>query len=61
MTSMKDQMLATVDEKLVKTGKFLEDISSDPRKVQCLNHFVQCQEVIQWLREATNGKGNNLH
>ena len=58
---MKDQILAAVDEKLVKTGKFLEDISSDPRKVQCLKHFVQCQEVIQWLREATNGKGNNLH
>ena len=53
---MKDQTLAAVDENLVKTGKFLEDISSDPRKLQCLNHFAQCQEIIQWLRDVTNGK-----
>ena len=53
---MKDQTLAAVDEKLVKTGKFLENISSDPKKLQCLHYFVQCQKVIQWLRDVTNGK-----
>ena len=52
---MKDQTLAAVDEKLVKTGKFLENISSDPKKLQCLQHFAECQEVIQWLRDVTNG------
>ena len=53
---MKDQTLAAVDENLVKTGKFLENISSDPRKLQCLNYFAQCQEVIKWLRDVTNGE-----
>ena len=52
---MKHQTLAAVDENLVKIGKFLENISSDPRKLQCLNYFVQCQEVIKWLRDVTNG------
>ena len=53
---MKDQTLAAVDEKLVKTGKFLESVSSDPKKLQCLNYFTQCQEVIRWLRDVTNSK-----
>ena len=52
---MKDQTLAAVDENLVKTGKFLKNISSDSKKLQCLNYFAQCQEVIKWLRDVTNG------
>ena len=53
---MKHQTLAAVDENLVKTGKFLENISSDSRKLQCLNHFTQCQEVVKWLRDATKSE-----
>ena len=45
-----------MDEKLVRAGKFLEDISSDPGKLQCLNQFIKCQEVIKWLRNVTSGK-----
>ena len=52
---MKHQTLAAVDENLVTTGKFLENISSDPKKLQCLNYFAQCQEVVKWLRNVTNG------
>ena len=52
---MQDQTLETVDEKLVKTGRFLEGISSDPRKLECLKCFAECQEVIKWLRDVTNG------
>ena len=52
---MKDQTLETVDEKLVKTGQFLKDISSDPRKLECLKCFAECQEVIKWLRGVTKG------
>ena len=53
--SMQGQTLETVDEKLVKTALFLEDISSDPRKLECLKCFAECQEVIKWLRDETNG------
>ena len=52
---MKDQTLASVDDNLIKTGKFLEDISSNPRKLKCLDCFAQCQEVIKWLRVVTKG------
>ena len=51
----KDQTLESVDEKLIKTGKFLEDISSNARKLECLDCFAQCQEVIMWLRDVTKG------
>lgn len=53
---MKDQTLASVDDKLVKTRKFLEDISSNPGKLECLVCFSECQEVIKWLRDVTSGK-----
>ena len=52
---MKDQTLASVDDNLIKTGKFLEDISSNPRRLECLDCFAQCQEVIKWLRDVTKG------
>jgi len=57
---MKDQTLALVDESLVKTEKFLENISSDPRKLKSLNYFAQCQELIRWLRYVTNGEWEKL-
>ena len=52
---MKDQTLESVDEKLVTTGKFLDNITSDSKKLECLNRFAQCQKVIMWLRDVTNG------
>ena len=52
---MKDQTLASVDENLIKTGKFLEDISSNRKKLDCLSCFAQCQEIIKWLRDVTKG------
>ena len=36
---MKDQTLASVDENLIKTGKFLEDISTNRKKLDCLACF----------------------
>ena len=53
---MKEQTLDSVDKTFVKIGKFLEEISSDPKKLECLNCFAQCQEVIKWLRDVTSGK-----
>ena len=57
---MKDQTLEAVDENLLKTGKFLERITSNSKELQCLHHFTQCQDVIKWLREVTKGKWENL-
>ena len=60
-TSMKDQTLASVDDKLVRAGRFLEDISCTPGKLECLVCFFECQNVIKWLRDETNGKWNRIY
>ncbi len=53
---MKDQALKSIDEKLVKTGHFLEEIICDPAKSECLKAFRDCQDIIVWLREFTKSK-----
>jgi hypothetical protein len=51
--SMKDQTLQTVNENLIKTGQFLEDVTRNPGKLQCLQIFARCHEVIEWILEVT--------
>ena len=52
---MKDQTLQDVDDSLIEAGKFLEDVAREPRKVRCLMTFAQCQDIVKWLKEVTNG------
>ena len=53
---MKEQTLGAVDDTLVDTGDFLNDIVSDRKKYQCLKTFGECQELMIWLREVTTSK-----
>ena len=50
---MKEQTLEAVNEVLIETSQFLEHITSNSGKLQCLQTFAKCQEVIQWIREET--------
>ena len=52
---MKDQTLAAVSDDLITTGKFLEEVTSVPEKLECLKTFGKCQEVIHWIQEVTKG------
>ena len=51
--SMKEQTLAAINDVLIETGQFLEHITSNLGKLQCLQTFAACQQVIQWIREET--------
>ncbi len=53
---MKDEKLESVDENLVGTGKFLEEIVDHPFRTHCLQAFVESQEIIKWLQNTTNSK-----
>ena len=53
---MNDQTLKDVDESLTETGKFLKDVARDHRKVDCLEMFAQCQDIVKWLQETTKGQ-----
>ena len=53
---MKDQTLQAVNENLIKTGQFLEDVTLNPGKLQCLQTFARCHEVIEWIQEVTKSE-----
>ena len=56
---MKDWSLGDVNQSLVNTGRFLDDIVTDEKKRRSLQTFVDCQEVVHWIRETTTGKFDN--
>ena len=55
---MKDQTLQVVDESLVKAGLFLKSFVTGQHgeKLHCLEVFIKCQNLMQWLKEETKGK-----
>ena len=55
-TSGESQTLNDVDDSLTRAGEFLEDIAKDPRKVECLDTFSKCKDIVKWLKDETKGK-----
>ncbi len=55
-SSMKYQSLASIDENVVNTGNFLEEIINSSVKNKCLEAFRDCQEIILWLKDFTKSK-----
>ena len=55
--SMKDQILQVVDESLIGVGQFIKSFMTGQHreKLRCLETFITCQDVVQWLREVTKG------
>lgn len=53
---MENQTLKDVDESLTETGRFLEDVAKEPRKVACLERFARCQDIVMWLKQVTRGQ-----
>ena len=58
---MEHQTLQDVDDSLIDTGKFLQDIARDTRKVNCLEKFAKCQNIVKWLKEVTKGQSKLAH
>ncbi len=54
-SSMRGQTLMDVDDGLIQTGRFLKDIAHDRHRVECLEAFAKCQNVVSWLKEVTKG------
>ena len=45
-----------MDESLILAGHFLEDIANDSQKVECLDRFSKCKDIVKWLKDETKGK-----
>ncbi|MCG8625208.1 MAG: hypothetical protein MJE68_24825 [Proteobacteria bacterium] len=52
---MKNQTLRDVDDRLIEAGRFMEDVAREPSKVQCLERFTRCKEIVEWLKRVTKG------
>lgn len=57
---MKDQTLQDVNDSLIDAGKFIKDVAEEPSKVQCLETFSQCQDIVQWLKNVARGYIDSL-
>ena len=55
-TSMKDETLASIDPALVNAGEFMREIIDKPERKHCLQMFVKCQDIIEWLRKSTHSE-----
>lgn len=58
---MHSKALSSIDDELTEAGEFLEQFVNDPIKVQCLNTFASCINIVKWIRKDTKGtlKNNN--
>ncbi len=50
---MKNETLDSIDSSLINTGHFLKEILDNASKKECLQAFVDCQDIIKWLRMST--------
>ena len=60
MSDVKDQTLQCINNDLVSTAEFLHDISSNPKKLECLTMFIDCHSIIEWIKSVTSGTYINL-
>ena len=51
---MKSSPLSSIDESLIDACHFLEDFG-DEKKLDCLRIFVDCADIIEWIRTYTKG------
>lgn len=53
---MKDETLKDVDDSLVQVGEFLHELITHKKHIECLQQFIGCKKIVEWLQEETNGQ-----
>lgn len=53
--SMRDATLDIIDDKLIDATSFLEQVTGDGYKLQCLRTFARCANIVEWIRKETKG------
>ena len=49
-------MLASIENCLEETDKFLKACAEDKRKKDCLEAFAECQNIVAWIKIITTGE-----
>jgi hypothetical protein len=53
--SMKESSLDQVDGRLIGAKSFLEQMTRDSLKLDCLRQFEKCLSIVEWIRKQTKG------
>ena len=53
--SMKDSTLDDIDQNLSDAKSFLDEITKDEWKLQCLKSFSECTNIVEWIRKVSKG------
>lgn len=53
--SMKDSSLDRIDGNLMEAKSFLEQMTADSKKLECLHEFAACSSIVEWIRKETTG------
>lgn len=52
--------LDSIGQELVEARSFLEKLTTDRKKLECLEKFAACLNIIDWIRKETKGQGTYL-
>ena len=52
---MKDETLKDIDDNFIEAGRSMEAVAREPSKVKCLESFIKCKEIVEWLQRETRG------
>ena len=50
-TSMKEEALDAIDQRMIQTKSFLEQVTSK-NNLKCLEKFAECLNVVDWMRKG---------
>jgi hypothetical protein len=53
--SMKDSSLGSIDHQMIDAKSFLEEMTADAWKLECLQVFAKCSNIVEWIRKETKG------
>lgn len=54
--SVKDDSLSSINQEVMEAKEFLEEISNDKKKLECLNSFAASMKLVEWIGQETTGE-----
>lgn len=51
--------LGSINQEFFEAGDFLKNFKEDRGKLQCLQSFIDCLDVVWWISNETQGKLNS--
>lgn len=59
-SSMDKQTLKDIDQRLIEMSSFLEHFTKDKSKLESLKSFAACLNIVEWIRNESQGMHTQL-